>query len=297
MGDGTGEPISLASSQLQAVIYPALGGRVQNLVDLVTGREWFWTNPELPLSPSVVGADYDDHWQGGFEELFPNDAGTTLGGVELPDHGELWSSPWDVLRSDDSSATLSVVGPVTGVSVTKSFTLDGPCLHVDYELHNPTGDDLPHLFKLHPAIAVTGDCAIELPGGSVEPVDPSFSRILPGEGRWSWPGPPGGDVSRCHPPSSGLREFVYVHGLQEGWCAVTDQRLGRRLRLSYPLDDLPYCWLFLTYGGWRGHQVAVLEPCTNYPKDLHEAIQRGTTGLLPGGGAAKMRVTFEVEDV
>lgn len=287
--------VLLETERIRVEVLPELGGRVQSLTDASTGRQWLWHNETVPIGPSSIGANYDENWQGGFEELFPNDAATILEGVELPDHGELWSTAWDVVEAADSQLVLRTTGPVTGAGLTKSFTVDGPELVVRYRLENPSQVDLPFLFKLHAAIAVDSWSSIELPGGSVEPVDASFSGILPGPGPWPWPGPDGHELSECRDRSADLREFVYVHDLPEGWCAVSDRRLGARLRLSYPLADFPYCWLFITYGGWRDHQVVVLEPCTNYPKDLHEAIARGSSGVLPGGGSVSMSATFRVE--
>jgi hypothetical protein len=41
--------------------------------------------------------------------------------------------------------------------------------------------------------------------------------------------------------------------------------------------------LFLTYGGWRDCYTAVLEPCTNMPKDLAEAVHAGQSARLDAG--------------
>ncbi len=38
-----------------------------------------WRNHHNPLDHVGAAASYDDVWQGGFEELFPNDAPTSFG--------------------------------------------------------------------------------------------------------------------------------------------------------------------------------------------------------------------------
>lgn len=38
--------------------------------------------------------------------------------------------------------------------------------------------------------------------------------------------------------------------------------------------------VFQSYGGWRGHYVLVLEPCTTIPYDLEVACRNGTAALL-----------------
>lgn len=292
----TDDAIVLTSDELRVEVLPSLGGRIRSLVDVASDREWLWRNDVLGTYAVEPGADYDSNWQGGWEELFPNDAATTLDGRELPDHGELWSVPWDVMDRSATHVTLRTSGFASGVTTSKRIALDGPELTVAYQLAHDGDDELPYLFKLHPAVAVHGDCRLELPGGEIEPVDPDFSRILPGAGRYPWPGPEGGDVAQCHDADSGLREFVYVHDVPEGWVGVRDERIGRRLSIEYPLDVFGWCWFFLTYGGWNDLHVAVLEPCTTHPKDLHAAIAAGTTPVLAPGERRSFEVRCTVTD-
>lgn len=271
----------LATDQLAVQVVPELGGRITELTDLSSGRQWLWRNHRVPFGPVPVGSAYDDVWQGGFEELFPNDAPTELNGQYLPDHGELWSVPWSVEQATPTSITLSVTGPVTGVRVSKTLSLAGSTLAVGYRLTNQGNSVLDHMFKLHPAIAVHQACRIELPGGTVEKVASEFGNLLDSTAPQPWP--TSVDLSQCRRDSSRTSEFVYVSDLTEGRCGVIDTNSSSWVRIEYPTDVFPYCWVFMTYGGWRDHNVVVLEPCTNYPKDLGEAVSRGSSaGLAPG---------------
>jgi hypothetical protein len=93
------------------------------------------------------------------------------------------------------------------------------------------------------------------------------------------------------PHSSGEKEFVYMSDLVEGWCGIDDRALGASLRLRYDKEKLPYLWLFLSYGGWRDCYTAVLEPCTNMPKDLSEATRIGQSARLDTGGVFETTVS------
>jgi hypothetical protein len=53
--------------------------------------------------------------------------------------------------------------------------------------------------------------------------------------------------------------------------------------MRFDAGSLPYVWLFLTYGGWRDLYTAVLEPCTNMPKDLAEAARLNQSARLDPG--------------
>jgi len=267
------------------------GARIDNLIDRLSGKQWLWQGTQsFEHAPVALGASYDDHWNGGWDDLFPNDAPGTFEGYRLPDHGELWSQPWEVVRTSPVEFSVRHQCATVPASVEKTVRIgEGAECCVHYVVKNHGAEPFYFLFKLHPAIAVKPNDRILLPGGCVVPVDPTFSRMLGSAEPFDWPVGRGVrgeriDLSIVPPEGGGLQEFVYVTDLPEGWCGVRDGRTGAEIRIEFPLEVLPYCWLFMTYGGWRNHFTVVLEPCTNFPKELSEAYQTGScASLLPQG--------------
>jgi hypothetical protein len=249
----------------------------------------------VPLAPSSPGDEYDDVWAGGWEELFPNDAAGRFAGRDLPDHGEWWTRAWAVAATasgEEAVVRLELRTEVVGAACVKEFRLAnvGGTLSVRYRLESREPADAHVLFKQHLPIAISPACRLVLPGGTVQPVDPAFGTLLGGTGAFAWPhgnAPDGSpvDLSVIPAPSPSAREFLYVSGLPAGWCGVDDQAAGASLRLGYDARTLPFVWLFLSYGGWRSCYTAVLEPCSNMPKDLAEAVRLGQSALLPAGGS------------
>jgi hypothetical protein len=72
---------------------------------------------------------------------------------------------------------------------------------------------------------------------------------------------------------------------------VDDPVKAACLRLDFDTDVFPFLWMFLAYGGWQGCYTAVLEPCTNMPKDLTEAVRLGQSAWLAPGGIFRTQVT------
>jgi hypothetical protein len=137
-----------------------------------------------------------------------------------------------------------------------------------------------------------------LPGGRAEPVDPAFGTLAGAGGAFVWPHANGAagrvDLSRVTAAESREREFLYVRDLPEPWCGVDDLASGATLRMRFDPASLPYVWLFLTYGGWRDCHTAVLEPCTNLPKDLAEAVKLRQSARLEPGGEFMTQVSVSV---
>jgi hypothetical protein len=301
------DAVTLENRWLRAVVIPALGGRVWELEDRIRSRQWIWHRPDVPLRASDIGAAYDDVWAGGWEELFPNDAPGVFEGRELPDHGEWWSRSWlvdDSSTSDGARLALSTRCSIIRASCRKEFVLsdESPSLTVRYRIRSDETTGFHFLFKQHLPIRLTGDCRLLLPGGRMQAVDPSFGSMLPGAGPFAWPWATNGagrrvDMRVVPAPSSTAREFLYVSGLTDGWCGVADLEREASLRMSFDRHVLPFVWLFLSYGGWRQTNTAVLEPCSNMPKDLAEAVRAGQSARLQPGEEFQTTVAVTVGDL
>ncbi|MBM4133128.1 MAG: DUF5107 domain-containing protein [Nitrospira sp.] len=291
----------MESDRIRVDLLPELGGKIWNLCDARRDIQWLWHNPAVGLRRVALGASYDDHWAGGWEELFPNDAPGVFDGRDLPDHGEWWSQPWrwEIARDGPDRATvvMRLDGPTTGTACEKTVTVHQgkPEVAVHYRITNSRAEPLHFLFKQHLAVAVTPGHRVELPGGSATPVDLGFSTRVGRAEPFSWPVATDRDgrqvdLSCLPPPAEGHREFVYVRDMPEGWCRVREVSTGASLRLFFPPEVFPFTWLFMSFGGWRGLYTVVLEPCTNMPKDLHEAFRSGRCAVLTGHATLECEV-------
>jgi hypothetical protein len=293
------EVLVLENSQVRATIIPSLGGRVWELLDRARGRQWIWHRENVPLAASPSGSNYDDVWAGGWEELFPNDAPTDFEGRALPDHGEWWATEWSVSEATGGrEAVVRLIADtrIVRASCIKEYRLgaDSDTIHVSYRIESREPEAFHFLFKQHLAIAVSPSCELALPGGRVSVVDPAFGTMLPGPGPFDWPLARGADldhVDLSRVPARGTeREFVYVTELPQSWCGVDDVAAGASIRMRFDDRRMPFLWLFLSYGGWRDCYTAVLEPCTNMPKDLSEAVWTGRSARLDAGAVFQTRV-------
>lgn len=295
----------LSNGLIEAQVLPTLGGKIWSLRQLGSGRDWIWRNPQVPLRSVSTGSNYDENWTGGWEELFPCDAAGNFLGRALPDHGEWWSRAWDweirsAQREPEIRMRLECRSLRVSCEKTIALAANRPELTVRYRIENREPETIYFLFKQHLAVAVGPTDRLELPNGQVTAVAREFSTRLGDTGPYAWPIGAGKDglpvdLSVFPPADQGHREFVYVSDLTEGWCGVRSAG-GERLRLRFPKEIFPHTWLFMTFGGWRGHYVVVLEPCTNKPKDLRAALKAGQCASLPRGGVLECSVTASFDE-
>jgi hypothetical protein len=285
--------------RLRLVILPELGGKLWSLIYKPVDREIFWHNPRVTPRHAPYGAAYDDWFCGGWDELFPNDAPTSFAGDAYPDHGEWWALPfdWEITthRPDEITIHCSRAGVVTNTRVDRWITVraDEPTFAIRYRLHNAGPQPLDFLWKLHPALAISPDARIDLPACTVRPEAIFNDRLDKAPFAWPHARAPLGEAvdMRIVPPASAATcDFFYATDLATGWCALTDVAAGYGFGLEFDPAIFRSVWVFGAYGGWRGHHVTILEPCTGYPYRLEDAVAQGTASHLAAGGSIETTV-------
>lgn len=285
------ECIRLENECLSVDVVPAVGGRVISIFDKERQYEFLWRNAGVPLRRLEVGADYDENFYGGIDELLPNDVAEMVQGVMLPDHGEIWTME---MQSALQGGVLTMSGtlPIYGLEYEKSVSLrpNTPHLDIAYKIRNPTQCAKPFLWKLHAALNINEGDQIVCPARMARAVGSEWTRWKTTQ-PFSWPLAQGGRADFV-PRASNKIDFLYLYELQEGLMGWQSKRNGLGLFLRFATDVFRYCWLFASYGGFLGHYTAILEPCTTMPISLLEAAKLGQCSVLDAGRDLTTRVSI-----
>ena len=145
--------ITLENKDISVLIDTFFGGKVIELTNKKTNYNWVWflKNKYQDFNP-LQFSDYDSQWIGGYEELFPNDKIESVNGELAPDHGELWSSKWNLLDVGDDFLELSCKGYFSKSVINKKFVLQENSIKIYYEIENLKLDKF--VFKLHLAMPI-----------------------------------------------------------------------------------------------------------------------------------------------
>lgn len=296
--------LTLENELLRIQILPEAGAKIWQITYLPLGEDLLWNNPLTPPARHAIHTRYDDVWSGGWDELFPNDEETVIEGERYPDHGELWSGSWsyETYHNEDAiSVTLRFQTPISCIAIQKTITLrkGSACIQFEHCMRNLSAVRFPFLWKLHPALKVTSEHRIDFPNMKVVR-EPSFPGTL-GEAptEFAWPYANAGDkiLDLRQVPEEKEREIHFFYGadMADGWCALTN--IAKQISCGLRFDQKIFgsCWLFASYGGWRNHQVAVLEPCTGYPLNFEQMVAAGRDRVLAPGESLSTEVLFSVQ--
>ena len=275
------ENVLISNGDCSVTINPRLGGKIASIS--VRGHELLQP-PLAPCAPRTPTQPFDESDASGWDECLPSVAScaiqTPSGPVSIPDHGDLWRVPWELLNSSSMCAAFRACCFSLPLELRRATTLlaseSGWRLRADYLLTN-TGDvPVPWSWAAHPLFTAEAGDRILLPASirALRLEGSGGGRLgQPGD-RIAWPIAPlaaGGqtDLSLAQPPESAIGDKLFAGPLETGenWCALERVRLGLRIRVRFNPMATPYLGLWICYGGWPARpgtkQTCVaLEPAT-----------------------------------
>lgn len=289
------------NSHWDLTVLPNIGAKTWDLIHVPTGFNFLWQNPRIQPRSYPIDANFDNYWCGGWDDGFPTCEPCRYRGEQYPALGELRSLDWTVdsysARGMEPHVTLSAFGPITPVRASKSIRLVADSVLYEFSIENIGPLAFDFIWGTHPAFAICPGALLHIPAklGIVgQATDPRLGS--PGqEYRWPYLETASGivDISRVLTPDAAVAGGHYATELSEGWFAVDNPTKGVGVLVQFPLEVCPYIWMWLTYGGWRGYYVAIVEPWTSCPVSLAEAVAKQTNRVLAPGAtfSCKLQVT------
>ena len=284
------------SEGVEVALLPEVGGKMISLRS-AAGREWLWQTPRRPYRRPEYGGAFEAYDISGFDECFPGigEGPYPLApweGVTVPDHGEVWTLPWDA-SVDGETLVLSVHGVRFPYRMEKRLTIEGAGVRIAYRLENLSPFALRYLWSAHPLFDARPGMRVELPAGVSVRTDWSKDGRLGELGaRHDWPrttDASGGAVTLDVLPStgSGFADKLYTDRLRTGspaTCRLVDLETGEYVGFTFDPSEVPYVGVWLNMDGWPLSGATcfnvALEPCTGYPDRLDYAIARDEAATL-----------------
>lgn len=259
----------LENSLLRIEVDSNHGGRITSFLGKQSQTEMLWYDAtRLPVNPAL---DYDGNFAGGMDELVPCD----LPEHGFPDHGELWTQP---LQATFEGSQLVLEGrlPKSGLSYRRVMNLEYNTLVSRYTLENVGSTPLDFMWKLHAALAIAPGDRLLAPARCQQAADPGdWSKAVSGlPCHWK------GDYTI--PEMDGSSDFFYLTDLLDGSLELQKQS-GLSFRCDFDLEVFPCAWIFASFGRLNNSRTLIMEPCTNYPISLDDAVKAKCCARLAPG--------------
>ena len=277
----------LRSRSTEIRVVPELGAKIISLKNLETGREWMWRPPgPFRLFRNKLGDPFERSTLAGADECLSTIAPCKWESRELPDHGEVWSIPWEIDRYawDQGRIKTTVATPVSPFMFERTVRLEEHEIRLDYRLRNVSQKPEPFLWAIHPLLEIVEGDRIALPEDvrSVRVESVEGLQDMPHGSTRSWPEPlPGVELDRMdfgpHGPACAK---LFVESPSEARAAIVNSDTGESLVLKFDARQNPALGIWITRGGWNGYEHVALEPTNLAFDSLAEAAFRATSALV-----------------
>lgn len=296
-----GQPaLALESDRLRVITVPGMGAKIVSIRHKTRDHEWLLGPADRPFGPVAYGASFVDQDMSGWDEMYPTieacpyPADGPFAGAALPDHGEVWTLPWEIVEASREKLVLAVEGRALPYRLTRTMTLpDARTLQLDYQVKNTGEAPLAGLWTAHPQFAVTPATEIRLPDAIDEllAVQPMAGWVTPGM-TLPWPvteAPDGQAVQLDRVRSAAAkqsRKFYVLPDKRASWAMLVETEGDHWLRLDWDPQQVPYLGIWVDEGHYNPAPTVALEPSTGFYDSLARAwADRQTPVVAPGESA------------
>jgi galactose mutarotase-like enzyme len=265
--------IIIENDFLRIVSLPGWGSKLVSIVYKPQNDELLWQNPGNFYRKTKYGDRYEMGEVSGFDEMFPTISRCVYEsfpwmGVELPDHGEVWSVPWQY-ETEEKSVHLWVFGVRFPYKLEKKVSIEGNCIRIHYGVVNLSGFDFDFIWAAHPLFntgvgmelvvpSEMNSIVNSVPGSRLKRYGEvvNFRKTDLDDGTQF-------DLSRVPEKNNyGYQKYYFLGKMTQGWCILYDYDKAMNIGMSFPKDKVPYLGVWINEGGWEGQYNIAPEPAT-----------------------------------
>jgi galactose mutarotase-like enzyme len=322
--------VTLENDVVRVTVIADLGARLYELLHKPSDTDvlWRWHRGLRPKdhvasTPNPRGS-FQDHFAGGWNELFPSyrfpsfGGPVEMGGLPIGYHGEVACVPWEYVLERDDPEEVAIRFEVrtvrTPFRLTRTMRLrhGRPTLFISETATNEGGIDVPFVWGHHPDLGapfLDRDCVVDTGATRVAAYRQDayrMGRVAAEDQEGHWPHLKGRDgamvdLSRVLGPDARVSDCFYLTEFADpAWAAVTNRRTGIGVGLAWSRSIMPHALVWQGFGGdeiapwWGSAYTLCVEPLSSYPMDYETAVRQGTALRLGPGESLPFEMVASV---
>lgn len=295
----------LENEKIRAEFIPDPGGKLASLINKETGYEYLVQRKNKHYRDQPFEGVYVNGECSGYDDMFPTIDPCTCEnepwiGIEMADHGEVWSLPWQY-SVRNNSLHLSVKGIRFPYVLAKDFYFSNDdSLRLDYTLTNCSPFYFEFLWAGHLMVNIEEGTKVKVPDNCTHAV----TVLSGGSGKFgdinNWPflRDSNGSLYRADicrsKDTGGFEKYYFTNRLTKGWCELIYPGAANRLSVSFPTETVPYLGILMNEGGWDNLYNIIIEPCTVCYDRPDLAKKYGQVSIIEGRGIYKWHVEITI---
>ena len=298
------DAIIMKSKYLQIKLLPKLGFKIASLKYIPKGKELLFQPEKGAYELPCYGASFEKYDTSGLDEMIPTIDKCTYKGNILPDHGEVWSVPWNV-EIVNSAVKGKVKLRCLPLNFYKTLTFEEEnIIKVEYKVKNMENKNIDFLWALHGLNVFDDGTKILLPKEVRNILNVCENDVLGmKEERNSFPlsKAKNGNLMdltllKDYKDNRSYKYYILDH-LNKGEVGLHYTNENIMYLLRYDSKKIPYLGIWITKGGFKGEYNCAIEPSTGYYDSLELAVQNDKVTKLKPYEEFFWTIYMEVKEV
>lgn len=285
------DAIIMESQSIRLKILPDLGFKMASIVSLHKDKEFLFQPTRKKYDIPKYGDSFENYDTSGLDEMMPTvdkciyPAGGFKGEI-LPDHGDVWTLPWDVNIKDNS-----IIGKVKLKSLPLEFTKtlsfrDENTIRMDYRVKNLSHKEVYYLWALHGLNKFDDHTEFIFPQGLGPPINVYDDEDLREM-----------DIKYLkNYRDKEAYKFYFEGDLEKGQVGLDYTKDRVQYLIKYQTKINPYLGVWITKGGFKGEYNCALEPSNGFYDSVSLAYENQKLPLVQGQEEHKWTVFIEIKE-
>lgn len=277
------ETVLMENEKLKLKVIPDLGFKIASI--MYENKEFLFQPTLLKYDQPKFNDDFSKYDTSGLDEMIPTIDSCNYNGKILPDHGDVWSLPWDVkIRDEFIEGSVNLKSMPLSFEKKVSFENENT-IRMDYRVVNNSDEEQSYLWALHGLHNFDDDTEIIFPKNINKVLDVINNKEIDFDSR---------KLTKLKNYEDKKSYKFYMLGeLENGECGLYYKNCNLRYMIKFDKNINPYLGLWITKGGFKGEYNCALEPSNGFYDSLNIATKNNKYEKI--GPFGKNTWTIQIE--
>lgn len=259
------EAFTLENHDLKLTILPTMGLKIASLFVKEKEFELVFQPTDDNYKQADYGSDFSEYDTSGIDDCLPTiDACKYKDGFILPDHGEVWSSRFEIISHDSNSIKGKLKLKSIPLEFTKGIVLKDSKVTINYSVKNLDNIDHYYLWAFHGLNNYNMDTELIFPDEYKDYIN------VQNDETWDF------DIKKlANFKKDKTYKYYFTNELEEGWAGLDHKNSKIKYIINFDTKMNPYLGVWLTTGGFKNEKNVAIEPCNGFYDSLEKAISLG----------------------
>lgn len=277
------ESYILENEFLIVEVLKEFGGKIASIYHKELDYEVLFQPKEESYKIPILGDSFSKYDTSGADEMLPtiDECYYPNSYRKLKDHGDIWAQKWN-FKEKEEGLECRVRCDSIKLDFKRTIKLEGESILLDYELYNPTEQELFYLWAFHPLMNFDNSTELEFS------TDSEIINVM-NENKYDF-----NYLKLGEYPDEGEYKFYFKEPLEEGFARIIYKNKNAVVEFNFDTKINKYLGVWITTGGFKGERNLAIEPASGFYDSLERAYKNDKVSKIDSKETKKWYLKLDV---